>query len=85
MQSLLNVSEISSSKPLIACVIKQRSIKSDYELSEINSALEITSQMHSIAMRSTRDGLLEQEIVGLMEGYALQNGSRNGLSRDFYN
>ena len=76
LQSLLNVSEISSSKSLIACVIKQRSIKSDYELSEISSALEITSQMHSIAMRSTRDGLLEQEIVGLMEGYALQNGSR---------
>ena len=76
LQSLLNVSEISSSKSLIACVIKQRSIKSDYELSEISSALEITSQMHSIAMRSTHDGLLEQEIVGLMEGYALQNGSR---------
>ena len=76
LQSLLNVSEISSSKSLIACVIKQRSIKSDYELSEISSALEITSQMHSIAMCSTRDGLLEQEIVGLMEGYALQNGSR---------
>ena len=76
LQSLLNVSEISSSKSLIACVIKQRSIKSDYELSEISSALEITSQMHSIAMRSTCDGLLEQEIVGLMEGYALQNGSR---------
>jgi len=76
LQSLLNNSDISSSKPLVACVIKQRSIKSDDEISEINSALKITSEMHSIAMRSTRDGLLEQEIVGLMEGYALQHGSR---------
>ena len=55
-------------------VIKQRSIKTDEELDEIELALEVTSEMHKIAMKSTREGIKEQEIVGLIEGYALQNG-----------
>ena len=43
-------------------------------MDEIELALEVTSEMHKIAMKSTREGIKEQEIVGLIEGYALQNG-----------
>lgn len=67
---------INSSKSLIKTVIKQRSIKAPEELFEIESALEITAEMHKIAMRKTKEGVFEQAIVGQIEGYALQHGRR---------
>ena len=74
LKSLFNGKSVSSSRSLIMNVIKQRSIKTEEELDEIELALEVTSEMHKIAMKSTREGIKEQEIVGLIEGYALQNG-----------
>ena len=76
LKSIIGSESLSSSKSLILNVIKQRSIKTEEELTEIDLALEVTSEMHKIAMKSTRDGLKEQSIVGLIEGYALQNGRR---------
>ena len=76
LKNLLNGKSKIVSKPLIANVIKQRSIKTNEELEEIESALKITAQMHKLAMKSTKNGITEQDIVGKIEGYALSNGSR---------
>ncbi|SVC65605.1 uncharacterized protein METZ01_LOCUS318459, partial [marine metagenome] len=74
LQSLLNSSKTDASKSLIMKVISQRSIKTENELEEIESALDVTAEMHKIAMRQTGDGISEQKIVGKIEGYALENG-----------
>ena len=76
LNNTLNGSNNGSSKSLIQNVIKQRSIKSKEEISEIESALTITAQMHELAMKLTKDGISEQYVVGQMEGYALSLGSR---------
>ena len=76
LQSLLKHQPNSSSKSLIQNIIKQRSIKTDEELLEIESALDITSEMHKLAMRKTKDGISEQYIVGQIEGHALSHGRR---------
>ena len=76
LNNTLNGSNNGSSKSLIQNVIKQRSIKSKEELSEIESALTITAQMHELAMKLTKDGISEQYVVGQIEGYALSLGSR---------
>ena len=74
LKSILNNNEIKSSKSLIINVISQRSIKTEDELHEIESAIEVTMDMHKLAMRQTSDGILEQTIAGKIEGYALENG-----------
>ena len=76
LQKLLNGTQSDASKSLIMKVISQRSIKTEDELNEIESALEVTAEMHKLAMRYTRDGISEQKIVGKIEGYALENGRR---------
>lgn len=67
-----------SSKELIRAVVKQRSIKSDEEVAEIEKALDISYLMNTIAMRASSAGTLEREIFGAVEGLAL--GMGNGVS-----
>ncbi|WP_018152496.1 aminopeptidase P family protein [Leeia oryzae] len=57
-----------ASVPLIKAVVAQREIKSADEISEMTAALEITAQVHELAMRLTKPGRFEYEIVGAMEG-----------------
>ena len=76
VSELLNGATNGASRKLIQTVIRQRSIKSSDELAEIELALDITCEMHKIAMRQTKDGMLEQSIVGAMEGFALSKGRR---------
>ena len=76
LKKTLDVSKNDSSKKLIQNVIQQRSIKSNEEIFEIESALSITAKMHELAMKLTKDGISEQYIVGQIEGYALSHGSR---------
>jgi len=63
-----------ASVPLIRAVIAQRSVKSPEEIGEIEAALDIAHEMHTVAMRSARPGMLEQEIVGAVEGLVLSRG-----------
>lgn len=67
-----------SSKEFIRAVVKQRSIKSSEEVSEIEKALDISNLMYNLAMRATRAGMLEREIYGAVEGLTL--GMGNGVS-----
>ena len=65
-----------ASRPLVRAVIALRSVKAGEEIAEIEDALQVTRDLHLLAMRSTRAGVVEQQIVGAMEGLALARGRR---------
>ncbi len=64
------------SRPLTRAVIDLRAVKSVSEIAEIENALHVTRDMHLLAMRLSRPGIVEQEVVGAMEGLALSHGRR---------
>lgn len=72
-----NVNE-NASKKLIKAVIKQRVIKSDEEIAEIEKAIEISYEMNTAAMQTIKPGIKEKEVFGKVEGIALSRG--NGVS-----
>jgi len=74
LQSLLG--DVQPSLPLVQAVIALRSVKSAEEVAEIEDALQVTAEMHRLAMRLSRPGVVEQEVVGAMEGLALARGRR---------
>ncbi len=59
---------------LIKAVVKQRSIKIREEVEEIEKARQITYEMHTTAMKLSRPGLYEKDIVGSMEGIVASAG-----------
>jgi Xaa-Pro aminopeptidase len=65
-----------ASEELISVVVAQRSVKSSEEIQQIETALEITKQMHIAAMQNSKAGVCEKEIVGQMESIAISNGVR---------
>ncbi len=64
-----------ASTELIAAVIAQREIKSTEEIAEIEKACNIGYKMHTTAMSMAREGILEREIAGVIEGIALSEGA----------
>jgi Xaa-Pro aminopeptidase len=71
------------SAPLRSAVIAQRAVKAPEEVAQIEDALAVTREMHLLALRSTRPGVLEQQVVGAMEGLALARGLRMAYSPIF--
>ncbi len=63
-----------TSKEFAKAVIKQRAIKSDEEIAEIEKALTTSFYMYLYAFKKTRPGAREQEIAGGIEGIALSRG-----------
>lgn len=61
------------SQTLMEAVAKQRSIKSDVEIAEIEDALIITDKMHRACMAAGRPGKRESELAGLIQGIALSD------------
>ncbi len=68
--------DAAASRLLTLAVIAQRAVKSTAEVAEIENALHVTRDMHHLAMRMSRAGVVEQEVVGAMEGLALTHGRR---------
>jgi Xaa-Pro aminopeptidase len=68
--------DAAASRALTLAVIALRAVKSTSEIAEIENALHVTRDMHHLAMRLARPGVVEQEIVGAMEGLALTHGRR---------
>jgi Xaa-Pro aminopeptidase len=64
-----------ASRELIRAVVEQRLVKSDEEIAEIEKALSIAADMHTLAMRMSRPGMREQEIVGAIDGLVSSQGS----------
>jgi Xaa-Pro aminopeptidase len=63
------------SRELIRAVVEQRLLKSDEEVAEIEKALSIAADMHTLAMRMSRPGMKEQEVVGAIDGLVSSQGS----------
>ncbi len=63
-----------ASEELVKSVVAMRLIKEDCEIVEIEKACDLGYLMHTEARRGCKPGVLEQEIVGRMEGIALSKG-----------
>ena len=58
------------SPSFIKAVVSQRSKKTAEEVQEIEAALDVTSEMQTLAMEISRPGMYEREVVGAMAGLA---------------
>lgn len=63
------------SEPLIKAVVALRNIKDAHEIVEIEKAVDTAYLMHTTAMRMAKAGVVEQEIVGVIEGISLSGGN----------
>lgn len=79
INKMLNISfgDIASnvSKELIKAVVSLREIKDEFEVAELDKAANIGYTMHFTAMKMARLGMVEQELVGVMEGIAISQGT----------
>ena len=62
------------SEALIRAIVKMRLVKDAEESALLDEACTLGQQMHTIARRGIKPGIVEQEIVGSMEGFALAKG-----------
>lgn len=72
----LNAIDKGSSVALVKAIVSIASIKEAQEIAEMEKALATTQKMHHAAMQSARAGMLEAELVGLIEGLAIAGGGR---------
>lgn len=63
-----------ASVALIKAVVAQRMVKSDEEIAEMHHAVDISRAMHLAAMRATRPGQKEYEVVAAIHAQALAHG-----------
>lgn len=72
----INQSMISryASLELINGIVSLRSAKEDVEIAEIEKACDIGYKMHVAAMKMTKAGAHEHNLVGMMEGISVSNG-----------
>ncbi|MBR5404368.1 MAG: aminopeptidase P N-terminal domain-containing protein [Bacteroidales bacterium] len=62
------------SEALVKAIVSQRLIKEDIEIAAIDDACALGYEMHSVGRDSIKPGILEQDIVGKMEGVTLSKG-----------
>ena len=84
--NIIKLSEIMNIKPaqvndkismeLIKAVVAQRSYKSDEEIEQIESAIDITYEMYRLAMKQSKPGIYEYEVAGAVEALALSRNSQ---------
>ena len=79
---VIDPSEVSNgaSQALIEAVVRQRLIKSEIEVAEIENALGITNRMHREAMGSARPGIYESDIAGRIQGIALADNRQQAYN-----
>lgn len=65
---------VKASRALVDAVISMRLVKEQREIDQIDAACTIGHEMHTTARRGIRPGIVEQEIVGRMEGVTLSKG-----------
>lgn len=63
-----------ASEELVKAVISMRLIKEQCEIEAIDDACLLGWEMHTAARNAVRPGIIEQEIVGIMEGVTLSKG-----------
>ncbi len=62
------------SEELVRAVVDLRIYKDEYEVKEIEKAVDVAYLMHTTSMRMASDGVKEEEIAGAIEGIALSHG-----------
>lgn len=84
LNALLNIPIVAlkeqASMELIKAVVDMRIVKDEYELAEIDKACDIGYAMHFTALKMAKLGMVEQEIVGIMEGIAASQGSMTSFA-----
>ncbi|MHC5201422.1 aminopeptidase P family protein [Myroides sp. LJL119] len=68
------ISKLTPSQSFITSVVKQREVKEPQEILEIEKALQVSVDMHLLAMRMAKPGVKEYEIVSAIQHLA---ASRN--------
>ena len=68
-----------ASEELVKAVVSMRLIKEACEIEELDKACDLGYLMHTEARRGCKPGVLEQEIVGRMEGVTLSKGDRKSV------
>lgn len=63
-----------ASLPLVRSVVSMRLVKEEQEIAEIDKACDLGYKMHTAARQAIKVGIIEQEIVGKMEGVTLAEG-----------
>ena len=63
-----------SSRALTEAIIEMRLVKEDIEIAQIDDACALGYEMHSLARSLVKPGVVEQEIVGRMEGHTMTRG-----------
>lgn len=63
-----------ASEAFIRAVVAQRAHKSVEEVAEMEHAVNVTGAMHVAAMKAAREGQVEAELAGLVEGMAVSSG-----------
>jgi len=78
LESLLGVhnSQVKNfiSEELVRGIVSMRSVKEDIEIRELERAIDTAYIMHTTGMRMAKQGVIEQEISGAIEGIAISNG-----------
>ena len=59
-----------ASVAVIRAIVAQRELKAPEEIAEMETALAVTAEMHKLAMRLSRPGVMEHEVSGQVEGIA---------------
>ena len=83
-ETVITLSELLNVKPLqikelvspelIKAVVKLKEVKDEFEIAEIEKAVDIAYLMHTTAMKMAKPGIKEQEIAGTIEGISLALG-----------
>jgi len=76
LKSILNIANLSPSLELINAIQKQRSIKTDEEIVEIEEACRLSKGMHAEVIKNIRPGIYEYELVGVASKYAFDHNVR---------
>lgn len=63
-----------ASEKFIRAIVSQRLVKEPCEIEEIDKACNLGYAMHYSAMKMMRPGMVEQELVGVMEGICASGG-----------
>ena len=69
------VQEKEQSLEFVKAVVNQRNIKSDYEVSQIEKAVDISYAMHLAAMKGAKAGMKEYQIKSIITATAMDNGA----------
>ncbi len=64
-----------ASEEFLRAVVALREIKEECEITEMDKAADIGYMMHFTAMKMLKTGLVEQDLVGVMEGISVSNGT----------